>query len=165
MLIYIAEDNEFFAETVSVGLTQIGHDVHIFHTGEKLINTIEINKPDLIILDFQFESPEEKLLNGGQILDLVQAKDKSIPVIMLSSLTDIDLSVSLLKKGVIDYIVKDDEFWSKLNNTIDNVIAVKSIMIEKTKNMKRRKQLLIRLAVSAAFVGLILIILYLIYIK
>jgi DNA-binding NtrC family response regulator len=72
--------------------------------------------PDLMILDMDMPG-----LSGLDILRQVRDSGRSIPVVILTGVSDVDLAVRAMKLGAFDYITKpaDDE---KLLETIDRAL-------------------------------------------
>ncbi|MFH1727156.1 MAG: sigma-54 dependent transcriptional regulator [Pseudomonadota bacterium] len=66
------------------------------------INSYEI---DLVILDLNFD--EEK--NGIDVLKYIKSKDKTTPIIILSSITETEKVVECISLGAFDYITKSVE--------------------------------------------------------
>jgi len=163
MLIYIVEDNAFFAEAVAAGLEEKEYEVKIFSNGEAMLDVVDDNIPDIVILDYHIVSPDAKFFNGGQVLELLQSRHKNIPVIMLTALDNVKESIGLLKKGAVDYIIKDDSCFDNLNKSIENVISVSELNMEIIEQKKRIKIYKKRLMLSGIFVIIAIVILYLIY--
>jgi len=163
MLIYTIEDNVFFAEIVAAGLQQKGYEIKIFSNGESMLEIVDDIIPDIIILDYHIESQDVKYFNGKQILEILLSRHKDIPVIMLTAQNNVKESISLLKRGAVDYIIKDDAFFENLNKSIENIINVKAlkkkIFEHKTKINIYKK----RLMLSGFFALVAIVILFLIY--
>lgn len=89
-----------------------GHNYKIttFSTGEACLEMLE-NNPDLIILDYNLEGA----MNGLDTFKSIHLKKPKIPVIILSSQTDIQIAADLLKMGAFDYIQKKDKETALLN--------------------------------------------------
>lgn len=155
-LIYLVDDNELFASTVSNGLkNKMDAEVKVFHTGEEMIDNFE-QKPDVIILDFQLNSRVKTAKDGGEILKEILAKDPNLNVIMLTSMEDIKNAVNLLKKGAVDYILKDEVFFDNLINSVENVFEIKDLKNEIAELKKKSKQY--RKRVVIVFVSLVAIV-------
>lgn len=163
MLIYIAEDNEFFAQAISVGLAQYGYKIKAFQCGEHMLKEIKNNKPDVILLDYHFEISDKKCLNGDQILNILQANHKEIPVIMLTSNDEINESVELLKNGAIDYILKNDYFLDNITNTLKNIEHIMTLNKSISQHKQKIRQFKKRLVLSGFFFAIAFVILYFIY--
>lgn len=162
-LIYLIDDNELFASTVSNGLkTQLNADVRVFSTGEEMLENLD-SKPDVIILDFQLDSQVKTAKDGGEILKELMAIDPDLNVIMLTSMEDLKSAVNLLKKGAVDYILKDEVFFDNLLNSIKNVFEIKDLKNEiaelKEKSRQYKKRVIVVFVTLVAIVTLLGIVL------
>lgn len=163
MLIYTIEDNVFFAEIVAAGLKKKGYEIKVFSNGESMLEIVDDIIPDIIILDYYIESKDIKYFNGKQILEILQSRHKTIPVIMLTAQDNVKESISLLKRGAVDYIIKDDVFFENLNQSIENIISVKALTEKIFEHKEKVSIYKKRLILSSVFAILSIAILYLIY--
>lgn len=61
-------------------------------------------------------------VNGIEVIDYLKREAPGIPIIVLTGYPDTELAVSLLKKGVKDYLVKPID-KAKLLEAVDSVVA------------------------------------------
>lgn len=162
-LIFLVEDNAGFALSTKKGLEkELGSDIMHFDTGEKMLQFIEQNPetvPTLIVLDYYLNSMEAQALNGGEIMFKLKNPEKrvnpfrKVPVIMLTSANELSTAITLLKKGAMDYILKDEAFFENLIKTINNIINIRNYQVEiqlhKQKADTYKKRLML---MSVAFV-------------
>lgn len=140
--IFIVEDDEMFAESLRVSLEMQGYLIHTFRSGEQMISFWE-DDPDIILLDYFIESDHGVAMNGDKILRFIRRISKSLPVIMLTSNSDIGQATALLKEGAIDFIVKDDELLPNLLKTLNQVfdsMKLRREMARNKQNIKKYKQ-------------------------
>jgi len=135
--VFIVEDNEMFAETLKVSLEMNNYSVQTFSSGEQMISFWE-EDPDIILLDYFIESKQGVAMNGDKILRFIRRISKSLPVIILTSNTNIDQATSMLKQGAVDFIIKDEDLGSNLQKTLSQVFD----SIKLRKEMARNKQLI-----------------------
>ena len=69
-------------------------------------------------------------MTGMEILQRIREYDTEIPVIIVSGQEDVSTAVELLKKGVYDYFVKDDDTKNRLWNAVKNVKEHQSLKNE-----------------------------------
>ena len=131
--IFIVEDNEMFAESLRVSLEMQGYSVHAFRSGEHMISFWE-DDPDIILLDYFIESEHGVAMNGDKILRFIRRISKSLPIIMLTSNTDIGQATALLKEGAIDFIVKDEDLLTNLQKTLNQVLESMKLRQEMARN-------------------------------
>ena len=96
---------------------------------EKIV-LMRLNKnPDLIILDYYFVNNDQKVMNGMEVFDKIKELKPDIPVIMLSGQEKGEIVLELARKGIDDYIIKDNNLIDNLNVAIGELFARTIIMI------------------------------------
>jgi CheY-like chemotaxis protein len=123
-LIFIVDDDPFINMLVVKRFTSEGFRLEAFSYGEDCL--IALNKnPDLIILDYYFVNNDHKVMNGMEVFDKIKELKPETPVIMLSGQDKGEIVLELARKGIDDYIIKD-------NNLIDNLkIAIEELFKRK----------------------------------
>lgn len=102
-VILIVDDNRMNRLLLSRGVEQMGHKVAFAENGRQALEMIHRDAYDLILLDV--EMPE---LDGYQVLEKLRADHhlRDIPVIVTSSLDEIDSVVKCIELGAEDYMHK-----------------------------------------------------------
>jgi len=119
-LIYIEDDDQFINTLVVKRFNSEDYDVVAFETGEECLDALGKN-PDLIILDYLFTGKSRIFSDGMQIFEKIRQLKPQIPVILLSGQEKGEVVLEFARKGVFDYIVKD-------NNLIDNLaVSIKEV--------------------------------------
>lgn len=118
--IFIIDDDPVIVKVLVKRLTSEGYIITAFDYGEDCIEELS-SKPDLIILDYLFTKSDKVVMNGMEIFDKIKKIDKTIPVIMLSGQEKGEIVLEFARKGIEDYIIKD-------NNLVDNlIVAIKEL--------------------------------------
>ncbi|HEX5503710.1 MAG TPA: adenylate/guanylate cyclase domain-containing protein [Thermomicrobiales bacterium] len=101
--VLVVDDNEVNRELLSRRLARDGHAVSVAANGRQALAALEAEPFDLVLLDIMM--PE---LNGYQVLAHLKADRtlRHIPVIVLSSLADLDSVVACIELGAEDYLPK-----------------------------------------------------------
>jgi DNA-binding NtrC family response regulator len=111
--ISIVEDNEWYADLLEYHLKlNPDYSVSKYINGEDFLKNLH-PKPDVITLDYSLPDIKCESLIGR-----IKEYDSEIPIIIISGQEDIKTAIDLLKKGVYDYIVKDEDTKDRLWNTI-----------------------------------------------
>jgi CheY-like chemotaxis protein len=119
-LIYIVDDDPFINTLVVKRFTSEGYSLESFESGEECLKAMNKN-PDLIILDYLFYGDNQQFMNGMEVFDRIKKIKPHTPVIMLSGQDKGEIVLELARKGIDDYIIKD-------NNLIDNlIVAIKEV--------------------------------------
>jgi CheY-like chemotaxis protein len=101
----IADDETFIRQAYKESLTREGYDVIVAENGEEAYEKILSEKPDLIILDLIMPK-----MNGFEVLKKIKSDPgiQSIPVAVLSNLSQPSDEEEAKKLGAVDFIVKSD---------------------------------------------------------
>jgi adenylate cyclase len=99
----VVDDNKVNRILLSRGLEQYGHTVEVAEDGRQALEMLKHGSYDLVLLDI--EMPE---MNGYQVLEacLQDSELRNLPVIMTSSLDEIDSVVKCVELGAEDYLNK-----------------------------------------------------------
>ena len=119
-LIFVVDDDPFITMLVVKRFTSDGYRLEAFGYGEDCLKALDKN-PDLIILDYFFVNSDKQVMNGMEVFDRIKELKPELPVIMLSGQEKGEIVLELARKGIDDYIIKD-------NNLIDNLqVAIKEL--------------------------------------
>jgi CheY-like chemotaxis protein len=116
-LIFIVDDDPFINTLVTNRFASEGYQVEAFENGEDCLKSLT-KKPDLIILDYFFVSDNKELMNGMKIFERIKETSPNTPVIMLSGQDKGEIVLELARKGIDDYVIKDNNLIDNLNNAI-----------------------------------------------
>ncbi len=111
--IFIVEDDAWYGEILEYHLS-LNEDYAItrFTSGKECLANLH-KKPDLITVDFSLPD-----YTGDKLYQKIREVDEHIPVVIISGQEDIAVAVNLLKMGVTDYIIKDDNTKDLLWNAV-----------------------------------------------
>jgi DNA-binding NtrC family response regulator len=117
--IFIVEDDPWYAQILKHQITMNpDFEVSIFSNGKSCLEQL-YQKPNAITIDFHL--PDMK---GEQLIDKIKATNNEIPLIVISGQEEISVAVDLLKKGISDYIIKNDNtktfIWNALLKIFEN---------------------------------------------
>ncbi|HEX5809364.1 MAG TPA: adenylate/guanylate cyclase domain-containing response regulator [Anaerolineales bacterium] len=99
----VVDDNRVNRILLARGLEQDGHNVDVAENGRLALEKLRDDSFDLVLLDI--EMPE---MNGYQVLEtcLNDSELRDIPIIMTSSLDELDSVVKCVELGAEDYLNK-----------------------------------------------------------
>lgn len=99
--IFIIDDEEPIRKVLNTHLAREGYRVIQSSGGTEVFQMLADNHFDLVICDMKM--PE---INGYEILQFVKQNFETIPMIMLTGLTDLSLAIEVMKVGAFDYLTK-----------------------------------------------------------
>ena len=99
--VLIVDDSSQKRELLSRKLKKVGHTVKIIEDGVKALEYLKEATPDIILLDLFM--PE---MNGDKVLQIIKQNErlKDIPVLVISSSSDMDNVVNCIRLGADDYL-------------------------------------------------------------
>ncbi len=110
--VFIVEDDPEYSEFIKANLRR-KYKIYSFTNAEDCLITLKSIIPDVLVLDYY--------LPGMSGIDLYEKVKDTLPdavkVIILSSMDDGKLVLDFIKKGIRDYVVKDD-------NVIESLISI-----------------------------------------
>ncbi|HQG35695.1 MAG TPA: response regulator [Bacteroidales bacterium] len=125
-LIFVVDDDPFMTSLIVKSFSSEGFRVESFDYGEDCLRAMDKMKPDLIILDYYFTKPGQEVMNGIEILDKIRSKYTDIYIIMLSAQEKGEVVLELARKGINDYIIKDNNLIDNLGFSVKELLGAKS---------------------------------------
>jgi len=120
--LYLIDDEESIRDGIT---TALGEDYQIdtFSTAETAIGAMEINSPDLVLLDIGLPG-----MSGIDALAEIKDLYPDMLVIMITAYEDVDTVITAMKLGAYDYVIKPIHM-TDLENTVSN--ALETIRLRK----------------------------------
>ena len=120
--LFLVDDDELFLKSLEIDfLQQADFDIETFITGE-LCSANLSHQPDIVILDYHVDSVDKNAMNGIETLDKIKAFNQDIPVIVLSAQDKIDVAINCMHHKAVDYVVKSETAFIRLQKIITNVL-------------------------------------------
>ena len=120
--ILVIEDEKPIADAMQVGLSEVGYEVSVAYDGEDGLKQAKELIPDLILLDLLLPKKD-----GITVLNELRQdeKTKSVPVMILSQLSDTGKISEGVALGVVGYLVKVDFSLAEVVEKIKEVLGDK----------------------------------------
>jgi CheY-like chemotaxis protein len=112
--IFLVEDDRTYAGFIQRSLENTGkYSISVLETAESCLSELEKNNvPSVLVIDYYLPG-----MNGIELYSHIRKKFGSLPVIMLSSNSDPNLVLEMVKKGIRQYVIKNE-------NTIASLLAL-----------------------------------------
>jgi len=112
--LFLVEDDEVYAEFIKKSLRK-NYKIYSFTTAEDCLTTLKSIPPDIILLDYDLPG-----MNGIEMYEEVKdTLPDHVKVIILSAIDDGNLVLDFIKRGVRDYVVKDENVIESLQSVIE----------------------------------------------
>ena len=116
MRILVIEDDLTLNDFITKGLREAGHTVESTRDGRQGLLLALTEEFDALVLDRMLP-----VIGGMEILKGLRAAEKTTPVLILSSLGDVEHRVEGLKAGADDYLTKPFSF-QELSDRLDGLL-------------------------------------------
>jgi two-component system OmpR family response regulator len=103
--VVVAEDDRTSSEFIRKGLSQQGHSVEAVFDGRDALTFCLYNSCDVLVLDRMMPG-----MDGLSVAKALRASGRSMPILFLTSMGDVDDRVEGLMAGGDDYLVKPFHF-------------------------------------------------------
>ena len=103
--ILIVEDEKKIADTLKMGLSENGYYVEVAYDGTIGYRLFTAHSFNVIVLDINLPG-----MNGFELCKKIRLQDTDVPIIMLTSMSDLTDKIEGYDAGADDYIVKPFEF-------------------------------------------------------
>lgn len=116
--IIIVEDDKGVSLLMRMELESVGYLVQEFESPDSLIPYLKEQECDLIILDYRL-----KKCTAREVLNDFEVNSIKIPFIIMTGYGDQMLAVEMMKKGAVDYIIKDIALSQKICSIVDKAFS------------------------------------------
>lgn len=134
MKILIIEDERKLARFIQQGLTQQGHVADLAYSGTDGLDQLAGGLYDLVLLDLMLPGQ-----TGFEVLKNMRSFGLSVPVVILSALSDTATLVQGLDLGAVDYLRKPFDFdellarirvWQRRSTTSNEAVILRVADVE-----------------------------------
>ncbi len=136
--IAIVEDDPMYRSAIEYQLKKIpGSRLFSFGSGEECLRYYHLLDPEIMILDYRLNdiSRSDKM-NGLEILREVKSVKPETEIIFLSGQENLDVATMAMKGGASEYIFKDFNALSKLQNVVTRLSLFVRMKREKMNQAK-----------------------------
>ncbi len=110
MKIFLIEDDEIYGSFIKQSLAKENFNVQLFHSAEEAESVILSANPEVMIIDYKLPGK-----SGIELYELLKPDlAEKQKVIMLSAIDDGNMVLDFIKRGVRDYVIKDDQVIESL---------------------------------------------------
>jgi DNA-binding response OmpR family regulator len=118
MKVLIVDDEEMAIKLVEHQMKLDGFEVITSTDGREAMDLIKSQEPDLVISDIMMP-----FMSGLELLEMIKAEQKKIPVILVSALDDVEVIQTAIGMGADDFVIKPvkmDELSLRIKRVLAN---------------------------------------------
>lgn len=99
--VWIVDDDRSMRWILEKALNRAGFQTQLFDNAETVLNRLTQQRPDIILTDIRMPG-----LDGLQLLNKIQQRYASLPVIVMTAHSDLDSAVNSYQTGAFEYLPK-----------------------------------------------------------
>jgi two-component system, chemotaxis family, chemotaxis protein CheY len=125
--ILVVDDEAQIRKPIGLMLKKEGYEVVEAADGEDAIEKIGAGDNALMVDTILCDIRMPKI-NGDEAIDYFRDQFPTVPILMMTGYPDVELAVSLMRKGVRDYLVKPvskDDLLSVIKAAVDQHVILK----------------------------------------
>lgn len=103
--IFVVDDDRGLARLIEKALQRDGFNTASAGSFEQAVGWLASHRPDLMLLDLKLGD-----IGGKELIDHLTAHGRSVPFLIITGQGDERVAVAMMKRGAIDYLVKDASF-------------------------------------------------------
>jgi len=131
--ILVVDDEYLIRWTLQQNLEKEGYEVILAETGEKALEKVKEEAPDLALLDIKLPG-----MDGYEVLEKALKIDEGIIPIMITAFDEVDKVVKAMRLGAFDYITKPFDF-SKVHLSIRKALEASQLKRE-VRHLRKEKK-------------------------
>jgi len=110
--VFIIEDDNIYSEFLKKNL-RTKYKIYAYYSAEDAIVALKSISPDVLIIDYKLPG-----MNGIELFETVKDSiGEDTKVIVISAIDDGNLVLDFIKKGIRDYVIKDE-------NVVESLVAI-----------------------------------------
>lgn len=99
--VFVVDDDEAVRDSIRWLLESSNYKVELFDSGESFLTHYQPDQVGVLLLDVRMNG-----MSGLEVQDHLIARKSDLPIIMLTAYGDVQMAVTALKKGAVDFIEK-----------------------------------------------------------
>jgi signal transduction histidine kinase len=116
--ILVVDDDEGLLLLMAETLRAEGYEVATAGSGQAALQWLAQHRPDLMLLDLKLRD-----IDGPALLEKLQHTDTHIPFLVVTGQGDEKVAVEVMKRGALDYVMKDTALLDLLPTIVQRTIA------------------------------------------
>jgi len=104
--ILIADDQADVGEALRLLMKGEGYQCHIVHSPKAALQTMDEHDFDLALIDLNYARDTTSGKEGLDLLAQVQALDGTLPVVVMTAWSSVELAVAAMRQGARDFVQK-----------------------------------------------------------
>lgn len=116
--IFVVDDDLGLVRLVERALKRAGHTTASATSGLDALRWLGQHRPELLLLDLKLRDIE-----APELISQIEALGRTVPFLVITGQGDERVAVEMMKRGALDYVVKDAQFLELLPAVVQRALA------------------------------------------
>ena len=116
--LFVVDDDLGLARLIERALKRAGYSTASANSGRDALAWLSEHQPSLLLLDLKLQD-----LDGAELIDQLESAKRSVPFIVITGQGDERVAVEMMKRGALDYVVKDAQFLELVPTIVQRALA------------------------------------------
>ena len=116
--ILIVDDDRGLAHLLERALKREGFGTAVAFSGQAALDWLSENSADLVLVDLKLQD-----ISGAELIQRLSEKGHKLPFIVITGQGDERAAVEMMKRGALDYIVKDTKFVDLIPTVVNRALG------------------------------------------
>lgn len=116
--VLVVDDDPGIARLITRELRRDGHYAATARSGAEASEWLRAHQADLLLLDLKLPD-----LEGSELLNLMASEGRNVPFVIITGQGDERVAVDMMKRGALDYLVKDVNFLPLVPPVVRRALA------------------------------------------
>jgi PAS domain S-box-containing protein len=116
--VFVVDDDRGLARLIERTLKRAGHTTTSASSGGDALTWLGQQRPELLLLDLKLQD-----LDGRELISQLEAQGHTVPFIVITGQGDERVAVEMMKRGALDYMVKDAQFLDHVPAVVQRALA------------------------------------------
>lgn len=116
--VLVVDDDQGLRRLIEKSLAREGYLVHLAGTGRQTLDWLAGHSADLALLDLKLHD-----MQAGELIERLTAAGQRLPFIVITGQGDERVAVEMMKRGALDYLVKDATFLDLVPEVVRRALA------------------------------------------
>jgi len=134
-IVLIVDDDQALARLIEKVVRREGFSTAIALSGEETLAWVNGRRPDLMLLDLKLPD-----IHGTELLERLEPVHDHVPFIIITGQGDERVAVDMMKRGALDYLLKDAHFLEFLPIVVRRAIE----QLDKERRLKAAEESFIK---------------------
>lgn len=116
--VFVVDDDLGLLRLIERALKRAGYATASASSGFDALTWLGQHRPDLLLLDLKLQDIE-----GRELISQLEALERTVPFIVITGQGDERVAVDMMKRGALDYVVKDAQFLELVPAVVRRALA------------------------------------------